>query len=93
MLRDNDNRSFLPSPSRLVIPDRQGRVTAVIFGDDQVAPVFAVFSLLDTKIWSNTSFYIPKPINSKTIRSLLFISESMGGFLQEEMISLDISEF
>ena len=77
----------------MVIPDGQGRVTAVIFGDDHVAPVFAAFTLLDSKIWVNARTQIPKPRNSNTIRSLLFISEFMEGFLQGEMISLSIPEF
>ncbi|MEL0181387.1 MAG: hypothetical protein VXA33_17945, partial [Deltaproteobacteria bacterium] len=77
----------------LVIPIGQGRVTAVIFGDDQVAPVLAAFTLLDSKIWVNARTQIPKPRNSNTIRSLLFISESMEGFLQEEMTGLKNPEF
>ena len=77
----------------MVIPDGQGRVTAVIFGDDHVAPVFAAFTLLDSKIWVNVRTQIPKPRNSNTIRSLLFISESMEGILQEEMTPLRTPNF
>ena len=77
----------------MVIPDGQGRVTAVIFGDDQVAPVLAAFTLLDSKIWVDARTQIPKPRKSNTIQSLLFISEFMEVFLQGEMISLDIPEF
>ena len=85
--------TFSPSPSRLVIPDGQGRVTAVIFGDDHVAPVFAALTLLDSKIWVNARTQIPRPRNSNTIRSLLFISESMEGILQEEMTPLYTPDF
>ena len=81
---------LLPSLSRLVIPVGQGLVTAVIFGDDHLAPVFATFTLLDSKIWVNTRTRIAKTINSKTFQSLLFISVTMEGFLQEKISSLKL---
>ena len=43
------------------------------------APVLAALTLLDSKIWVNARTHIPKPTNSNTIRSLLFISEYMEG--------------
>ena len=84
---------FSLSLSKFVIPDGQGLVTVVIFGDDHVALVFAGFTLLDSKIWVNARTHILEPSNSNTIRSLLFIPETMEGFLHEEMISLDIPEY
>ena len=77
----------------MVIPAGQGRVTAVIFGDDHVAPVFAAFTFLDSKIWVNARIHIPKPTNSYTLRSFLFISESMESTLQEEMKGFKNPEF
>ena len=77
----------------MVIPDEHGRVTTVIFGDDHVAPVFAAFTLFDSKIWANARTHMPNPRNNNTIRSLLFIPESMEDILQEEKTPLNNPDF